>query len=94
MPNDGFDFAHLVSAPTIGGFTAVNGDWQNIRQDASALPPNHAKFYRLNEEGNLLTFAQFAFCLQPVVNVVSVVGAPCKVEVVRAMRDIAVCHLR
>jgi hypothetical protein len=50
VPNDGFDIAHLVPALTIGGFIAVDSDWQSIGQSAASdLPPNHATLYRPGE---------------------------------------------
>lgn len=50
MPNDGFDIAHLVPALTIGGFIAVDSDWQDIGQNTACdLPPDHARLYRPGE---------------------------------------------
>jgi hypothetical protein len=50
MRNDGFDVAHLVPALAIGGLIAVDGDWKEIGQAASAdLPNGHATFYRPGE---------------------------------------------
>ena len=50
MQNDGFDVAHLVPALAIGGLIAVDGDWKEIGQAASAdLPNGHATLYRPGE---------------------------------------------
>ncbi|TMJ71995.1 MAG: DUF2934 domain-containing protein [Alphaproteobacteria bacterium] len=50
MPNDGFDIAHLIPALTIGGLIAVDSDWKDIGQAASAnLPDRHATLYRPGE---------------------------------------------
>ena len=50
MPNDGFDIAHLIPALTIGGLIAVDRDWKDIGEAASAnLPDRHATLYRPGE---------------------------------------------
>lgn len=50
MRNDGFDVAHLVPAFAIGGLIAVDSDWKDIGQAASAdLPNGHATLYRPGE---------------------------------------------
>jgi hypothetical protein len=50
MRNDGFDVAHLVPALTIGGLIAVDSDWKDIGQAASAdLPHGHVALYRPGE---------------------------------------------
>jgi hypothetical protein len=50
MRNDGFDVAHLVPALTIGGLIAVDSDWKDIGQAASAdLPGGHVTLYRPGE---------------------------------------------
>jgi hypothetical protein len=55
MPNDGFDIAHLVPALTIGGFIAVDSDWQDIGQTTAAdLPSDHATLYRPGELERLI----------------------------------------
>jgi Protein of unknown function (DUF2934) len=55
MRNDGFDVAHLVPALAIGGLIAVDGDWKDIGQVASAdLPRSHATFYRPGELEHLV----------------------------------------
>jgi hypothetical protein len=47
-----------------------------------------------SRDGRTHRASQFALCLQPVVHVVSVLAARCKVEVVGATADVAVCHFR
>ena len=55
MRNDGFDVAHVVPALAIGGLIAVDGDWKDIGQVASAdLPRSHATFYRPGELEHLV----------------------------------------
>jgi hypothetical protein len=50
MPNDGFDIVHLIPALTIGGYIAVDKEWQSIGQKAALdLPPEHTKLYRPGE---------------------------------------------
>lgn len=50
MRNDGFDVAHLVPAFAIGGLIAVDSDWKDIGQTASAeLPNGHVTLYRPGE---------------------------------------------
>jgi hypothetical protein len=50
MPNDGFDIAHLIPAMTVGGYIAVDSDWQDIGQTAAGdLPVDHVKLYRPGE---------------------------------------------
>lgn len=45
--NDGFDIAHLIPAMTIGGFIAVDKDWQDIGAvAAAALQPPPIRLYR------------------------------------------------
>ena len=55
MDNDGFDVVHLIPALTVGGFVAVDSDWQSIGLRAAAdLPANHARIYRPGELEQLI----------------------------------------